>query len=144
MTPQDKWKTNSEKVAYLKSFPGFLKTWEEAEGLTLEKCLPFPEGKTYTALVFSNGCFGVTSALQDEPQLMTSALQLVRPHVESRYPAAFQEYDRLHALDQETGRQVRLENILSAIERNSASIPELKSRIRELVRKWDSQGNVQP
>jgi diglucosylglycerate octanoyltransferase len=144
MTPQDKWKTNSEKVAFLKSFPGFLKTWEEGEGLTLKKCLPFPDGKPYAALVFSNGSFGVTTALQDEPQLVTTGLQLVRPHVESCHPAAFQEYDRLHALDQETGRQVRLENILNAIERNSATIPELKSRIRELVREWDSQGNAQP
>ena len=138
MTPQDKWKTNLDKVAFLKSFPGLASTWEQVHGLTLATSIPFPDQKPYTALVFSQGHFGFSSPLQNEPQLLTTGLQLVRPLLEQHRPESFQEYDRLHALDQETGRQVRLENIMNAITNNLASIPELKSRIRDLVQKWES------
>ena len=138
MKPNDKWKANQDKVALLKSFPGLLASWENSRGLTLEYTVPFPDKKPYTSLVFSNGRFGISSPLVQEPQLLTSGLQLVRPHLENRYPDSFQEYDRLHAVDQEIGRQLRLENILNAIDHNVASLPELKSRIRDLVRRWDS------
>ncbi|MGD9852183.1 MAG: hypothetical protein AB7T38_13030 [Nitrospirales bacterium] len=138
MTPQDKWKANQEKVAFVKSFPGLASTWVQAHGLTVETSIPFPDQKPYTALIFSQGHFGVCSPLQDEPQLLTMGLHLVRPVLEKTQPEGFKEYDRLHALDQETGRQVRLENIINAIANNVASIPELKSRIRDLVRQWDN------
>ena len=138
MTPQDKWKANQEKVAFVKSFPGLLSPWAQTHGLTVETSIPFPDQKPYTALVLSEGHFGISPPLQDEPQLLTTGLQLVRPYLEKSRPEAFKEYDRLHALDQETGRQVRLENIINAITNNVASMPELKSRIRDLVRQWDN------
>lgn len=138
MTPQDKWKTNQEKVAFVKSFPGLLSTWDQARGLTVETGIPFPDQKPFIAVVLSEGHFGVCSPLQDEPQLLTTGLQLVRPFIEKARTEGFKEYDRLHALDQETGRQVRLENIINAITNNVSSMPELKSRIRDLVRQWDN------
>ena len=138
MTPQDKWKTNQDKVEFLKSFPGLTSNWEQVQGFNMEASIPFPDQKPYVALVFSQGHFGVCSPLQTEPQLLTMGLRLVRPILEKHRPESFQEYDRLHAVDQETGRQVRLENIMNAITNNVASIPELKSRIRELVRQWES------
>lgn len=80
----------------------------------------------------------MSSQLQHEPQLLTTGLQLARPALEPHRPESFQEYDRLHALDQATGRQVRMENIIKAITNNVTSMPELKSRIRDLVRQWES------
>jgi len=137
MTPDEKWKTNQKKVAFLKSFPGLASSWEHAHGLNLETSIPFPDQKSYTALIFSQGHFGVSGPLQNEPQLLTQGLQLVRPYLEKYRPESFEEYDHLHALDQEMGRQVRLENIMNAITNNVTSIPELKSRIRDLVRQWE-------
>lgn len=138
MTPEDKWKTNQKKVAFLQSFPGLVSRWEQAHGLPLETSIPFPDHRPYTTLVFAEGHFGVSSQLQHEPQLLTTGLQLARPALEPHRPESFQEYDRLHALDQETGRQVRMENIIKAITNNVTSMPELKSRIRDLVRQWES------
>ncbi|MCA9461957.1 MAG: hypothetical protein KC563_13640 [Nitrospira sp.] len=137
MIPEDKWKSNQRKVDFLKTFPGLTSTWEQAHGLQLESSIPFPDKKAYTALVFSQGHFGVSSFLQNEPQLLSKGLQLVRPFIEKYRPESFTRYDHLHALDQEMGRQARLQNIMNAITNNMEAMPELKSRIRDLVRQWE-------
>ena len=44
----------------------------------------------------------------------------------------------LHPVDREATRMARMENILGAIHNNLKDIPELKDRIRSLVKKWNS------
>ncbi len=138
MTPADKWHINLKKVALLQSFPGLMTDWSQAHGRQLEASLPFPGHKSYATLVFTGGHFGVSSTLQSEPQLLTQGLQLARPLLEPHQPDSFKAYDRLHALDRHIGHQIRMNNIINAITHNIASMPELKSRIRDLVRQWES------
>lgn len=139
MGNEDKWKANLRKVAFLKSFPGWLSSWEQGIGATIEQVLPIPEQTPHSVLLLSHGRFAVTPPIHDEAQLVTAGLLSARPHLESIHPGAFQEYDHLTRLDQEAGRKARLENILNAIENNLERIPELKSHIQELVKKWDTE-----
>ena len=139
MGNEAKWNANLQKVAYLKSFPGWLSSWKQSIGSTIEQVLPFPEQRSHTVLLLSEGKFIVTPDAHTEPQLVTAGLLVARPHLEPTYAEAFQEYDRLAKLDQEAGRTARLENILNAIDNNLERIPELKSHIRQLVSQWDKE-----
>jgi hypothetical protein len=141
MGNEEKWKANLKKVAFLRSFPGYLSSWEQGIGVTIEQVLPIPEYAPHTVLLLSQGRFAVTPPVHDEPQIVTAGLLCARPHLESMHPGAFEEYDHLSRLDQEAGRTARLENILNAIENNLERIPELKSRIQELVKKWDMENH---
>jgi diglucosylglycerate octanoyltransferase len=141
MGNEDKWKANLNKVAFLKSFPGCLSSWNEGIGATIEHVLPIPEHAPHTVLLLSQGRFAVTPPVHDEPRMMTAGLLAARPFLESIHPGAFEEYDRLTRLDQEAGRTARLENILNAIDNNLERIPELKSRIQALVKKWDKESH---
>ena len=49
---------------------------------------------------------------------------------------AYAEYDRLVQKDREALRAARLEKILGAIQNNLEQIPELKDRLKELVKEW--------
>ena len=137
MVNEDKWKANLRKVAFLRSFPGLLSSWEQGIGATIEQILPIPDYAPHTVLILSEGRFAVTPPVHEEPQMVTAGLLAARPHLESIHAPAFEEYDHLTRLDQEIGRTARLENILNAIDNNLDRIPELKSRIQELVKKWD-------
>jgi regulator of sigma D len=64
------------------------------------------------------------------------ALVDARQYLEPRHQAAYQEYDRLAKKDKETLRLARLEKILGAIENNLEQIPELKDRLKALVKEW--------
>ncbi len=141
MGNEDKWKANLRKVAFLKTFPGWLSSWEQSIGTTIEQVLPIPEQPPHSVLLLSQGRFAVTAPIHDEPQLVTAGLLSARPHLESIHPGAFEEYDHLTRLDQEAGRRARLENIMNAIENNLERIPELKSQIQELVKKWDMENH---
>lgn len=141
MSNEDKWKANLRKVAFLKSFPGLLSSWEQGIGAAIEQVLPIPEHAPHTLLLLSEGRFAVTPPLHDEPQIVTAGLLSARPHLESIHAGAFEEYDHLTCLDQEAGRTARLENILNAIDNNLERIPELKPRIQELVKKWDMESH---
>ncbi len=141
MGNEDKWKANLQKVAFLKSFPGWLSSWEQGLGATIEQVLPIPEYAPHRVLLLSQGRFAVTPPVHDEPQMVTAGLLSARPHLESIHTRAFEEYDHLSRLDQEAGRTARLENILNAIDNNLERIPELKSRIQELVKKWDMESH---
>jgi diglucosylglycerate octanoyltransferase len=139
MGNEDKWKANLRKVAFLKSLPGWLSSWEQGIGATIEHVLPIPEHTPHTVLLLSRGRFAVTPPVHDEPQIVTAGLLSARPHLEPVYPRAFEEYDHLARLDQEAGRTARLENIMNAIDNNLERIPELKTRLQELVKKWDME-----
>ena len=141
MGNEDKWKANLQKVAFLKSFPGMLSAWEQGIGATIEQVLPIPEHAPHQVLLLSEGRFAVTPPVHDEPQIVTAGLLSARPHLESIHVRAFKDYDHLSHLDQEAGRTARLENILNAIDNNLERIPELKSRIQELVKKWDMESH---
>ncbi len=139
MGNEAKWNANLKKVAYLKTFPGWLSSWEQGVGSCIERIIPIPEQARHTVLLLSEGKFIVTPQAHDEPQMVTAGLLAARPHLEDTHAEAFQEYDRLTLVDQEAGRTARLENILNAIDNNLERIPELKSHIRKLVTQWDNE-----
>jgi hypothetical protein len=139
MGNEEKWKANLQKVAYLKTFPGWLSAWKQSIGSTIEDVISIPDHDAHTVLLLSQGKFLVTPQAHDEPQMVTAGLLAARPRLEPTHAEAFQEYDRLTAVDQEAGRTARLENILNAIDNNLERIPELKAHIRKLVSQWDNE-----
>ncbi len=139
MGNEAKWKANLDKVAYLKSFPGWVSSWKEGVGSIIEQVIPIPEQTTHAVLLLSAGKFIVTPPAHNEPQMVTAGLLAARPQLELAHTEAFLEYDRLTAIDQEAGRTARLDNILNAIDNNLERIPELKSHIRQLVNQWDNE-----
>lgn len=139
MGNEEKWNANLQKVAYLKTFPGWLASWKQGVGSTIEHVIPIPEQAAHTVLLLSEGKFIVTPQAHEEPQMVTAGLLAARPHLEPTHAEAFQEYDRLTQVDQEAGRTARLENIINAIDKNLERIPELKTHIRKLVSQWDNE-----
>ena len=136
MATEDKWKANQAKVAFMKQFPGLLLNWEHARGKTLEAVAPLPSKTGAAVLVFNGGSFTVAQPLAPEPPELREALAAARPILEPAHPVAYAEYDRLARIDKEATRSARLENILSAIQNNLEQIPELKDRLRDLVKQW--------
>ncbi|GKS57681.1 hypothetical protein YTPLAS18_12080 [Nitrospira sp.] len=136
MTTEEKWKANAEKVAFMKQFPGLLRSWEQAAGKTLKTAIPLKSKAGSIALVFSDGSFFVTPSYTPEPYELGECLQAARPYLEGEHAAAYAEYDRLVKKDREALRAARLEKILGAIQNNLESIPELKDRLKNLVKEW--------
>jgi hypothetical protein len=136
MPADDKWKANMEKVAYLKAFPGFLQNWEELVGKTVEAVTPLKSKIGAAAVVFTDGSLIVAPALTAEPYQLGEALQASRHHLEPKHREAYALYDQLVKKDKDAQRTARLENILGAIRNNMAQIPELKDRLKELVKEW--------
>jgi len=141
MGNEEKWKANLDKVAFLKTFPGWLSSWEQGVGAKIEQVIPIPDQAPHRVLLLSHGQFIVTPAAHHEPQIVTAGLLAARPQLESAHAQAFQEYDHLTHLDQEAGRTARLENILNAIDNNLERIPELKTRLQALVSQWDKESH---
>ncbi|MEX5219993.1 MAG: hypothetical protein AB7G68_16390 [Nitrospiraceae bacterium] len=137
MRPEDKWKTNMEKVAFMKQFPGLLASWEAAAGKTIEVVHPLRGRDGAVVVVFTDGCFLPAPPLVPEPWELGEALRTARPHVEPAHREAYTQYDRLLAKDREASRTARLEKILGAIQNNLEHIPELRDRIKQLVQEWD-------
>ena len=138
MSVEAKWKANQDKVAFLKTFPGLLNSWEQTAGRTLEHIVPIASKSGAAVLVFSDGTFLVAESPIFEPRELTEGLLGARSILEQNHPEGFAEYDRLNDHDKEAGRIARLENIIGAIQNNLEQIPELKDRIRSLAREWDS------
>jgi hypothetical protein len=137
MAVEEKWKANQAKVAYMKRFPGLLTAWTELRGKTINAVTPLPSKAGAAVLVCSDGSFAVAPALAPEPWELKEALGCARPLLEPAHRAAYEEYDRLARTDQEALRAARLEKILGAIQNNVAQIPELKERLRRLVKEWE-------
>ena len=136
MAVEDKWKANQAKVLFMKQFPGLFVTWEQALGKTLEAIVALPSKPGAAVLVFQDGAFTIASPLAPEPAEIKEGLAAARQALESKHPDAYAEYDRLAGIDKEATRSARLENILGAIQNNLEQIPELKDRLRELVKQW--------
>jgi|SRR5689334_14819483 hypothetical protein len=136
MAVEDKWKANQAKVVFMKQFPGLFTSWEHALGKTLEAVAPLPSKPGAAVLVFQDGAFTVAPPLAPEPAELKEGLTAARRALEPKHPEAYAEYDRLAGIDKEATRSARLENILGAIQNNLEQIPELKERLRELVKQW--------
>ena len=136
MAADEKWKANMEKVAFLKAFPGFLHKWEALAGKTIEAVRPLKSKAGAAAVIFTDGSLAVIPAPAAEPYELGEALQISRHYLESKHPNAYAQYDRLVEKDRAAQRSARLHNILGAIRNNMDQIPELKDRLKELVKEW--------
>jgi len=86
--------------------------------------------------VFTDGSFTVAPLPAPEPWELGQALVDARKHLEPKHAQAYEDYDRLVNKDKETLRSARLEKIIGAIQNNLEQIPELKDRLKELVKEW--------
>lgn len=125
-----------EKVAFVKQFPGLAGSWEQVTGKTIESVTPLPSKPGYATLVFTDGSFLVAPPLDTQPKELGEGLNTARASLEPRHPEPYKEYDRLAKLDKDATRAARLEKIIGAIQNNLEQIPELKDRIRQLVKEW--------
>ena len=55
MGNEEKWKANLQKVAYLKTFPGWLSAWKQGIGSTIEEVISIPDQDAHTVLLLSQG-----------------------------------------------------------------------------------------
>ena len=137
-TNEEKWKANQAKVAFLKQFPGLIQCWEETLGQSVQSIIPLNSDSPHVVLEFSNGSFAITPPIETEPKFLREGIEIARSALELKHPEAYIHYDRLAKQDKEASQNARLENILGAIQNNLDQIPELKDRIRSLVKKWNS------
>ena len=136
MAAEDKWKANLEKVAFMKRFPGLLADWGSLQGRTVEAVIALKSRAGAAVLVFSDGTFIVAPPIITEPYELGEALAAARKRLEPAHQSAYGEYDRLAKKDQEALKAARLEKIVGAIQNNLEQIPELKDRLKELVKEW--------
>ena len=136
MPADEKWKANMEKVAFMKAFPGLLRHWEALAGKTVEAVTPLKSKAGAAALICTDGSFVVLPPLTTEPYELGEALQAARSYLEPKHPEAYIGYDQLLKKDKDAQRTARLENILGAIRNNMEPIPELKDRLKDLVKEW--------
>lgn len=132
-----KWKANEEKVAFLKRFPGLLRSWDDVAGHTVTSVTPIEQSDA-KVLMLDNGSFAIVPPLAPEPRQLRDGIAAVATRLRALYPDAYREYEALAQRDREATRAARMENILGAIHNNVDDIPELKDRIRALVNKWNS------
>ncbi|MFO0774186.1 MAG: hypothetical protein U0172_05945 [Nitrospiraceae bacterium] len=136
MAAHDKWKANAEKVAFMKRFPGLTTAWEPTQGKTVATVIPMRSKPGSALLLFSDGSFVVAAAPTPEPRELAEGLAAARPHLTATCGDAYAEYDRLIEQDLAALRAARLENIVGAIHNNMALVPELKDRLKALVKEW--------
>lgn len=136
MPTEDKWKANMEKVAFTKQFPGLTLDWNVCERKTIEAVVPLTGKPSASVIVFTDGSFTVASLPAPEPWELGQALVDARKHLEPKHGQAYEHYDGVVKKDKEALRSARLEKIIGAIQNNLEQIPELKDRLKELVKKW--------
>jgi hypothetical protein len=136
MATEEKWKANLEKVAFMKQFPGLLGSWEAMKGKTIEAVIPLKGKQGAAAIICTDGTFTVAPPMAMEPYELGETLTVGRSVLEPKHGDAYREYDRLAKRDKDALRQARLEKILGAIENNLEQIPELKARLKALVKEW--------
>ncbi len=136
MPTEDKWKANMEKVAFAQQFPGLVLNWHACDGKTIRAVVPLTGKPGAMVIVFADASFTIVPPLAPEPWAIGQALVDARAHLEPAHQAAYVEYDRLAKKDKDALRTARLEKILGAIQNNLEHIPELKDRLKELVKDW--------
>ena len=136
MAVEEKWKANQEKVAFIKQFPGLTLDWKACEGKTLQAVIPLTGRQGAMGIVFTDGSFTVVPPLAPEPWELGQALVDARAQLEPKHNAAYVEYDQLSKKDNDALKSARLEKIVGAIQNNLEQIPELKDRLKALVKEW--------
>lgn len=136
MAVEEKWKANQEKVAFTKRFPGLTLDWKACEGKTIRAVVPLTGKQGAAVVVFTDGCFTVVPSLNPEAWELGQALLDARPYLEPMHRDAYMEYDRLAQKDKDALKSARVEKILGAIQNNLEQIPELKDRLKALVKEW--------
>jgi diglucosylglycerate octanoyltransferase len=136
MAVEDKWKANLDKVAFMKQFPGLLGNWEALAGKTIKAVIALKGKQGAAVLVCTDGTFTIVPPMAPEPYELGEALGVARTILEPTHQAAYVEYDRLVRKDRDALRSARVEKILGAIHNNLEQMPELKDRLRELVKEW--------
>lgn len=136
MPTEDKWKANMEKVAFAQQFPGLVLNWQACVGKTIRAVLPLTGKPGAMVIVFADASFTIVPPLTPEPWAIGQALVDARAQLEPAHQAAYVEYDRLVKKDKDALRTARLEKILGAIHNNLEQIPELKDRLKALVKEW--------
>ena len=136
MAVEEKWKANLEKVAFMKQFPGLLGNWESLTGKTVKAVILLKGKQGAAVLVCTDGTFTIVPAMASEPYELGEALAVARTLLEPTHQAAYVEYDRLVKKDKDALKSARVEKILGAIHNNLEQHPELKDRLKELVKEW--------
>lgn len=136
MPTEDKWKANMEKVAFARQFPGLLLNWNDCENKTIRAIIPLTGKPGAAVMVFTDASFTIVPPLAPEPWAIGQALVDARTQLEPTHQAAYAEYDRLAKNDKDALRHARLEKIIGAIHNNIEQIPELKDRLKELIKEW--------
>ena len=136
MAVEEKWKANLEKVAFMKQFPGLLSNWDALMGKTVMAVIPLKGKQGAAVLVCADGTFTIVPAMASEPYELGEALAVARAFLEPTHQAAYVEYDRLVKKDKDALKTARVEKILGAIHNNLEQHPELKDRLKELVKEW--------
>jgi len=136
MAVEEKWKANLEKVAFMKQFPGLLGSWEAMTGKTIKAVTPLKGKQGAAVLVCTDGTFTIVPAMASEPYELGEALAVARTLLEPAHQAAYVEYDRLVKNDKDALKSARVEKIIGAIHNNLEQHPELKDRLKELVKEW--------
>jgi hypothetical protein len=136
MTAEEKWKANLEKVAFMKQFPGLVGNWPSLKGKTVQDVVPLTGKQGAVVVVFTDGTFTIAPPMAVEPYELDEALAVARTQLEPTHEADYMEYDRLVRKDREALKAARLEKILGAIQNNLQHIPELKDRLKALVKEW--------
>jgi diglucosylglycerate octanoyltransferase len=136
MPTEDKWKANMEKVAFAQQFPGLVLNWHACDGKTIRAVVPLTGKPGAMVIVFVDASFTIVPHLAPEPWAIGQALVDARTYLEPAHQAAYVEYDRLVKKDKDALRTARLEKILGAIHNNLEQIPELKDRLKALVKDW--------
>ena len=136
MAVEEKWKANLEKVAFMKQFPGLLGNWEALTEKTIKAVIPLKGKQGAAVLVCTDGAFAIVSPMAPEPYELGEALAVARTLLEPAHRTAYVEYDRLVKQDKDALKSARVDKILGAIQNNLEQHPELKDRLKELVKEW--------
>ncbi|MCX5724191.1 MAG: hypothetical protein NTX84_06690 [Nitrospirae bacterium] len=136
MAVEEKWKANLEKVACMKQFPGLLGNWEALAGKTITDVIPLKGKQGAAVLVCADGAFTILPPMATEPYELGEALTVARWLLEPAHQQAYVEYNRLAKKDKDALMAARADKILGAIQNNLEQIPELKDRLKELVKEW--------
>ena len=136
MAVEEKWKANQEKVAFTKQFPGLTLDWKTCESKTVQAVVALTGKQGASVIVFTDGSFTIVPPLAPEAWEFGQALIDARAHLEPKHHAAYIEYDRLAARDRNALKSARADKIIGAIENNLEQIPELKDRLKALVKEW--------
>ena len=136
MAVEEKWKANLEKVAFMKQFPGLVGNWDGLAGKTVNAVIQLKGKQGAAVLVCADGTFAIVPPMAPEPYEMGEALAVARTLLEPAHQTAYVEYDRLVKKDKDALKSARVEKILGAIHNNLEQHPELKDRLKELVKEW--------